>query len=194
MWRVEQGPVSVGLECVVDREEREDSATVVVRYHERQIHACPGCIEDRTHVVEYGDVTDEHDRSTSRMRAGNTRCGGDDAIDAIVAEFEAAGAVCKVSSIHVNGWYGHFDKLSGCAGFLADRWGSTLEDAEDTWLYVGDSANDEPMFSRFSMGIGVANVVDFLPRMKAWPRYVTQQPGGAGFADIIDRVLEFRSP
>ena len=33
------------------------------------------------------------------------------AVDAIVREFHRAGAVCKVSSIHVNGWYGQFDKL-----------------------------------------------------------------------------------
>jgi len=33
-------------------------------------------------------------------------------IDRIVAMFEAAGARAKVSSIHVNGWFGDFDKLA----------------------------------------------------------------------------------
>lgn len=116
----------------------------------------------------------------------------DDSIDKIVAEFEAVGATCKVSSIHVNGWFGEFDKLSGCEGFLADRFGLSLDDAVDTWVYAGDSANDEPMFRRFSHSVGVANVQAFLPRMQAWPNYITRGSGGHGFAELIDHVLSRR--
>ena len=61
------------------------------------------------------------------------------------------------------------------------------------WLYVGDSANDEPMFGFFDMSVGVANVRRFLPRMDAWPKYITHKPGGHGFAELIDRVLELRA-
>ena len=46
-------------------------------------------------------------------------------VDAIVREFRHAGATCKVSSIHVNGWYGAFDKLEGCRRFVRDRWGAS---------------------------------------------------------------------
>ncbi|MCB2173908.1 HAD-IIB family hydrolase, partial [bacterium] len=34
------------------------------------------------------------------------------AVDRIVALFEAAGATAKISSIHVNGWFGSYDKLT----------------------------------------------------------------------------------
>jgi len=116
----------------------------------------------------------------------------DSAIDGIVAGFEAGGAVCKVSSIHVNGWYGQFDKLTGCKRLVADRWGEDLDAHLESWLYVGDSANDEPMFAHFPYTAGVANVRDFLPRMKAHPRWITDRPGGHGFADLIDQVLALR--
>ncbi len=43
------------------------------------------------------------------------------AIDRIVALFEDAGGVAKVSSIHVNGWFGAYDKLSMTRIFLRDR-------------------------------------------------------------------------
>lgn len=116
----------------------------------------------------------------------------DQAIDRIVSEFEAAGATCKVSSIHVNGWYGAFDKLEGCRRFVRDHYGEELDPQLDRWLYVGDSANDEPMFAAFPHAIGVANVRRFLPRMKAWPAYIADAEGGAGFAEIMDRVLALR--
>jgi HAD superfamily hydrolase (TIGR01484 family) len=114
------------------------------------------------------------------------------AIDAIVAAFEGSGATCKVSSIHVNGWYGTFDKLEGCRRFLAERWDEPLDQAREVWAYFGDSANDEPMFRYFPCAIGVANVARFLPRMSAHPRYITEAPGGRGFAEAVEHILARR--
>jgi HAD superfamily hydrolase (TIGR01484 family) len=116
------------------------------------------------------------------------------AIDAIVAHFAAAGATAKVSSIHVNGWYGAFDKRSGCVAFARDRWGEDLDAARADYVYVGDSPNDEPMFAWFPRAVGVANVAAFTPRMTHLPRYVTPSPGGHGFAELVDAVLAARSP
>jgi len=113
----------------------------------------------------------------------------DAAIDAIVACFEEAGATCKVSSIHVNGWFGRFDKLEGCRRLVADRWGEDLDEQLDRWIYVGDSANDEPMFATFPGSVGVANVEPFLRRMTSWPRYVTRGEGGHGFAEVAHQLL-----
>ena len=119
---------------------------------------------------------------------------GDDAIDGIVDEFHAAGATCKVSSIHVNGWYGDFDKLRGCRRFMMERFGEDIDEVADQYAYFGDSANDEPMFAHFGVSIGVANVLDFLPRMKhAWPRYVCNASGGHGFAEATAILLNRRS-
>lgn len=117
----------------------------------------------------------------------------DAAIDAIVQGFEQAGATCKVSSIHVNGWFGEFDKLQGCRRFVQDRYGEVLDASLDRWIYVGDSANDEPMFRAFPLSIGVANVRRFLPRMRHGPTFVTPSNGGAGFAEVIDHLLGQRA-
>lgn len=117
---------------------------------------------------------------------------GEAEIDRIVALFKAAGATCKVSSIHVNGWFGDFDKLRGFRGLLTDRWQAALEPQIDRWLYVGDSANDAPMFAAFPVSVGVANVRDFLHRMDAHPAFVTPSPGGHGFAELVDHLLANR--
>ena len=111
-------------------------------------------------------------------------------IDRIVALFEEAGATCKVSSIHVNGWYGNFDKLSGFARLVEDL---GLPSDPSRWAFVGDSANDAPMFAHFPMSVGVANVDAFLPRIPVWPAYRTVCKGGYGFSELVHWLLGRRS-
>lgn len=118
---------------------------------------------------------------------------GEPAIDRIVAGFEAEGARCKVSSIHVNGWFGDFDKLEGCRRLLDELWGEPLEASLDRWAFFGDSQNDEPMFAAFPLSVGVANVRRFLPRMRRWPAWITRAPGGHGFAEGAALLLERRA-
>lgn len=114
----------------------------------------------------------------------------DAAIDKIVAIFERFGATCKVSSIHVNGWFGDFDKLVGFSRLAADL---RISDAPEAWAYLGDSANDAPMFAHFPLSVGVANVDRFLPRIPVWPKYRTPGEGGVGFAQFVDTLLSLRS-
>ncbi|MBN1336563.1 MAG: HAD-IIB family hydrolase [Deltaproteobacteria bacterium] len=111
-------------------------------------------------------------------------------VDAIVRCFESAGATCKISSIHVNGWYGAFDKLEGCRRFVREVWGEDL--SFERWAFLGDSQNDEPMFRVFPHAIGVANVARFLPRLRWKPAYITTLPGGRGFAEALGRILSLR--
>ena len=108
-------------------------------------------------------------------------------VDRIVAAFQAHGATCKVSSIHVNGWFGAFDKLTGIRRLHQDRWAAPIDPAR--WAFLGDSANDEPMFAAFPLSIGVANVARFLPRMQAWPAWITQAEGGHGFVEAVEVLL-----
>ncbi len=104
-------------------------------------------------------------------------------IDDIVRMFEAAGATAKVSSIHVNAWIGDFSKLQMSLTVLRS-FGVDGEEARRRVVYAGDSPNDEPMFEYFPLSAGVANVEAFLPQMRFHPRWVTQQPGGLGFAEL----------
>lgn len=110
-------------------------------------------------------------------------------VERILAIFARHGATAKVSSIHVNGWFGAFDKLAGFRGLLADL---GLPDDPAAWAYFGDSANDAPMFAHFPLSIGVANVDAFLPRIPVWPAFRTGQAGGAGFAEGVARLLALR--
>lgn len=116
-----------------------------------------------------------------------------DQIDTIVEIFEEAGATAKVSSIHVNGWFGDFDKLSMTKRFIADTGLGDFDTGKHEFLFVGDSPNDAPMFSAFENSVGVANVRAFADRMDHLPAWVTSKAGGAGFAELADRLLGARN-
>jgi HAD superfamily hydrolase (TIGR01484 family) len=110
----------------------------------------------------------------------------------IVAIFEAHGATAKISSIHVNGWFGGYDKLSTSRAFLAECFGMDLDARSEDIVFVGDSPNDAPMFGFFPNSVGVANVRDFAADLDAAPRYVTEARGGAGFAELAAALIGAR--
>lgn len=117
---------------------------------------------------------------------------GLEAAERIREIFARHGASAKVSSIHVNGWLGDYDKLSMVQLFARERFGRELERDRDRWLFCGDSPNDEPMFAWFPHACGVANVRQFAPRMRCLPRYVVEGEGGDGFAAAVEVLLEKR--
>jgi HAD superfamily hydrolase (TIGR01484 family) len=117
-----------------------------------------------------------------------------EAVDRIVALFAEAGAVAKVSSIHVNGWFGSYDKLSMTRRFAADELGLDLDQNADRFIFCGDSPNDAPMFGYFPYACGVANVRDFENRMPALPAFVAERHGGEGFVEIANHILSARAP
>lgn len=116
-----------------------------------------------------------------------------DQVDRIVAHFHAAGAVAKVSSIHVNGWFGDWDKLTMSKQFLATEFEIDLEAQKNRFIYCGDSPNDAPMFGFFPNACGVANVVDFVGEMEALPAFVASSRGGDGFIEIGEKLLAARA-
>lgn len=110
-------------------------------------------------------------------------------VDRIAAIMSAAGMTAKVSSIHVNGWFGAYDKLSMTRVFVAERLGRSLDDARAEIVFVGDSPNDAPMFGFFPLSVGVANVLDFGNRLESEPRFVARARCGAGFAEVAEAIL-----
>ena len=105
-------------------------------------------------------------------------------VAAIVDCFEAAGARAKISSIHVNGWFGDYDKLAMTEILFREQFGRDLKTVREAVLYAGDSPNDEPMFAFFPHSVGVANVRRFAAGMIHLPSWVTEGEGGCGFAEM----------
>ncbi len=113
-------------------------------------------------------------------------------IDRIVEIFEAAGATAKVSSIHVNGWFGAYDKLTTTRIMLHECFGIDFEAEKERFVFVGDSPNDAPLFAAFPHAVGVANLRDFKGRLPAAPTFVTEARSGAGFTELATAILAAR--
>ncbi len=101
----------------------------------------------------------------------------------------ASGLTAKISSIHVNGWFGDYDKLAMTRRLFAEQFGEDLDKVNSELAFVGDSPNDAPMFAFFVNSVGVANVARFAGRLDAAPRYVTRRAAGAGFAELAAHLL-----
>lgn len=101
----------------------------------------------------------------------------------------AEGLSAKVSSIHVNGWFGDYDKLATVRLLFEERFALDLSRSNREVLFVGDSPNDAPMFAFFEHAVGVANVRRF-PDLR--PPFVTAAESGAGFAELARHLLDAR--
>jgi HAD superfamily hydrolase (TIGR01484 family) len=111
------------------------------------------------------------------------------AVDLVVSMMEQEGMTAKVSSIHVNGWFGEYDKLTMTKTLFAEAFGEDLDAERERYVFAGDSPNDAPMFAYFPNAVGVANVAPFLDRIATPPAYVTAREAGAGFVELVDFLL-----
>jgi HAD superfamily hydrolase (TIGR01484 family) len=112
-----------------------------------------------------------------------------EAAQRIAALMRQEGLSAKVSSIHVNGWFGEYDKLATTRRLFAERFGLDLGSANRDVVFAGDSPNDAPMFAFFQNSVGVANVRKFERFLSEKPKYVTRAASGAGFVELADHLL-----
>jgi HAD superfamily hydrolase (TIGR01484 family) len=113
-------------------------------------------------------------------------------VDRIVGIFRKHGATAKISSIHVNGWFGSYDKLSMSGRLLREIFAIDMDAAKDDIVFVGDSPNDAPMFDHFPNAVGVSSVLQYADRLEAEPTWITRRPGGEGFSELVDLLLTGR--
>jgi len=112
----------------------------------------------------------------------------------VVAVMRRHGLTATVSSIHVNGWIGDHSKWTAAQWAVPVATGRGFGPAEwPLWLYVGDSTNDQLMFERLPLTVGVANIARFVPSLTAWPAWVTTAERGQGFAEAAGMLLRQRT-
>jgi HAD superfamily hydrolase (TIGR01484 family) len=108
------------------------------------------------------------------------------AAERIAALMREAGLTARISSIHVNGWLGDYDKLSTTRLLLSERFAIDAHAANRRLVFAGDSPNDAAMFSYFENSVGVANVRRFAGLQ---PKFVTRAESGEGFAELATHLL-----
>lgn len=114
------------------------------------------------------------------------------AAERIAELMREGGLTAKISSIHVNGWFGDYDKLATTRMLFSERFGRAVTPADESVVFVGDSPNDAPMFRFFRNSVGVANVLRFAEVLADKPAFVTRAASGAGFAELAAHLLAAR--
>ncbi len=168
----------------LDDAQRRDCAQRLAAVREQILREVPGCALASDQFCRLYDLAIDFREDVPALPAA--------AVDRIVAIMQSAGMTAKVSSIHVNGWLGSWDKLSTARLMLAERWGIDLDTERERIVYAGDSPNDEPMFAFFPHAVGVANVLDFRDSLCALPAWITPSRAGAGFVELANALLAAR--
>lgn len=151
---------------------------------EKILAAVPGAAISADQAYRVADLAIDFREDVPPLPAGQ--------VDRIVDLFKDAGAMAKISSIHVNGWFGDYDKLTMTRTLMDECFSTDLEAEKDHFVFVGDSPNDGPMFGFFPYSIGVSNIHDFTGRLTPPPAFVTPSPCGGGFAEVAQALLDAR--
>ena len=105
----------------------------------------------------------------------------------VLAAIKSTGANGNISSIHINTWFGDYDKLPMSLLFLREHYG--IENPAECAIYFGDAANDEEMFGYFPVSCGVRNLMKYAEYMEHLPAYITDSEGGKGFCEAAEILL-----
>jgi len=167
---------------LISEDERREGRRRLERVRERVLSEVPGCGIAADQAFRLVDLAVDFREDVEPL--------GPEAVASICRIAEEEGAVCKVSSIHVNCWYGSFDKVSGVRQFLADRGRDLSEESlRRRVLFTGDSPNDEPMFRALPHTVAMANIAPFLPQLSFPPAYITRQESARGFVEAVEIIL-----
>jgi hypothetical protein len=142
----------------------------------------PGALLARDSAGRLTDIAIDHSEFTQLAPAR---------IAAVVALMRRHGLTATVSSIHINGWIGRHTKWTGAQWAVAQALGCAFD--ADAWVYLGDSTNDQLMFERLPLTVGVANIARFVAQLRWLPGFVTPGERGAGFAELAGALLAARA-
>jgi HAD superfamily hydrolase (TIGR01484 family) len=145
------------------------------------IAAVPGCIVASDERYRETDFAIDYAEEVTALPI--------EAAQRIAGLMRHEGLHIAISSIHVHGWFGNYDKLVTARDLLARHFQIDAGQELRSALYVGDSPNDASMFAYFPKSVGVANVRRFAGLLAAEPKYVTHASYGAGFAELAAYLL-----
>jgi hypothetical protein len=166
--------------------QRAEGQARLARVRERALVEVPGCAVAADQPYRIADLAIDFREDVAPLPIEQVR-----RIAEIARE---EGATAKISSIHVNCWYGSFDKVTCVRFYVRERARLDWDQARGRTIFFGDSPNDEPMFQGMDYSVGVANLERYLDDMEFLPRYITRAEAARGFCEAGDVILSRRSP
>ena len=169
---------------VVAPEERLRRGKRLLEIAARILEEVPGCAVSTDQPYRDADLAIDFREDVRELSR--------DEVNRIVEIMQGEGLTAKVSSIHVNGWFGDYDKLSTTCAMMREDFGIDLDREREDYVFAGDSPNDQPMFAYFPHAVGVANVLEMADLITDFPAWVTESAGAVGFAEIAEALIPTR--
>jgi HAD superfamily hydrolase (TIGR01484 family) len=160
----------------------ENVKELLGRIQEACLREVPGCRVSKDQFSRLYDLAIDFNEEEPRL--------GFETAYQIKSLCESFGAEAKVSSIHVNIWFGKYDKLSMAKIMFEQIYQEKQEtNIKEKSLFFGDSPNDESMFEYFTNNCAVANIKPFLNKLKHKPAYISEKENGHGFSESVRCLL-----
>ncbi|MCP4404905.1 MAG: HAD-IIB family hydrolase [bacterium] len=169
---------------LLDEKERQDGQQGLERIKARVLQEVPQCKISADQAYRITDLAIDFCEDVEPLTK--------EEIETICRIVSEEGATYKVSSIHVNCWFGEYNKVTCLKQFLQDSIGKSLDTLQEQMVFSGDSPNDEPIFKEFIHSIAVANIKNFLAELQYPPRYITKNEAADGFCEAVDIILRKR--
>ncbi len=169
---------------VVSQEERLKRGKKLFDIAGKILKEVPGCAVSSDQAYREADLAIDFREDVAELPR--------EKVARIVEIMQAEGLTAKVSSIHVNGWFGDYDKLSTTRLMLREEFAIDIDREREDFVFAGDSPNDQPMFAFFPNAVGVANVLEMADLMTDFPAWITPSAGAAGFAEIAEALIPTR--
>jgi HAD superfamily hydrolase (TIGR01484 family) len=163
-----------------DAATRTDNLSRMAHIAQQVLAQVPGSVLSRDHAGRETDLAFDYQEFENLPP---------ETVQAILAVLQKAGMQTTVSSIHIHGCFGQFDKWTGAQWIVKQLFQRDLVAELDKWVFVGDSGNDQVMFQHFTHSIGVANIRRFEAQLTHLPRYITPSERGAGFSEVVELLL-----
>jgi len=139
---------------LIAEDERQRGQAVLDRIKRRVLDEVPRCAIAADQPFRIADLAIDYNEDVSYLSK--------EEVNKICAIITEEGATYKVSNIHVNCWYGNYNKIDGVKQFVKKMYAEDFDQIRNTITYIGDSPNDESLFHDFSITIGVANIKNFV--------------------------------
>lgn len=166
----------------LDEKTRLENQKKLQKVQAQVLHEVPGCAIASDQFCRLFDLAVDFCEDVPALTKND--------VQKIVDIFKSHGAEAKVSSIHVNGWFGDYNKLTMSLELLKKEFKLSDKEILSEVAFSGDSPNDEPMWSYFPNSFAVANISAFISHLKYKPNFVSGKKGGLGFEQIATRLID----
>ncbi len=168
----------------LSEDDRKLNHQCLLKIVDRVIREIPSFRPAKDNLYRRYDIAIDHSLDNSGVKQ--------EKLDKALAIIDSFGVNASISSMHINIWIGDYNKSSAAINWIKTHKCWCEEELQLRTAFIGNSGEDLSMFKRFKHTIGVSNIRPILSTLTHTPKEIMSLPGGFGFAEWVNHVLDSR--